>query len=94
MALVPIPVQLLHRHLDFGAAAEIVDDGGAVDGAEATLADEKGAAETARGGFEVGEGEEAEVVGTALGEEVVEVEVVGEVGRRVGVVVRAAARVH
>lgn len=69
-----VTIQLLDSDIDLG-----VMDEASVDGTEASLADQEGSAEAAGGGFEVGEGEESKVVGTALGEEVVESEGIGEV---------------
>lgn len=54
-----ITIQLLDSNIDLG----IIDES-SVDRTEASLADQEGSAEATRGGFEVGEGEEAEVVGS------------------------------
>lgn len=84
--LLPVAVQLLDRHL-------LLLHHAAVHGPEPPLAHQEGAAEPARGALQRREGEEAEVVGAALDQVVVEVHRVGEF-RGVGVEVGAAARVH
>ena len=84
-----VAVQLLDRDV------ALVEEA-AVDGAEASLADEEGTAEGARGRFQVGEGEKTEIVGAALRQEMVQVHRVREL-RRLGVEVGATAaivRVH
>ena len=77
----------LHLHLrttvTVAVAVTVIGNGNdpSVDGAEATFADQERPAEAASCGFEVGKGEEYEVVGAAVGEELVESEGVVEVPR-------------
>ncbi|WVZ02507.1 hypothetical protein V8G54_023313 [Vigna mungo] len=84
--LLPVTVELLDRHLLFLHHA-------AVHGPKPPLANQEGAVEPARGALQRREWEEAEVVGAALHQVVMEVHRIGEF-RGVGIEVGAAARVH
>lgn len=62
-------------------SAVVIGNDAAINAAEASLADELPSAEASSGGLEVGEREHSEIVGTAVNEEVVEGERIGELTR-------------
>lgn len=76
-----ITIQLLDSNLNLDGIIIVIriSNKSSVDGAKASFSDQEGSAEASSGGFEVGEGEEAKVVGTAVREELVEEKGVGEI---------------
>lgn len=84
MPLVAAPIQLFDSDVNLGAGF-VANLGSwnpkdsSVDAAEAALADEQGSAEASGGRFEVGEGEDPQIISSAVAEELEEGDRVGEV---------------
>lgn len=73
-------IQLLDSNVHFGIGAADGDNA-SEDAPEASLSDHKRAAEATGGRFELGEGEDSQIIGTAQGQQLVEGDRVTKVPR-------------
>jgi hypothetical protein len=74
-----VTIQLLDSNLHFRIRTLTNPNDASVDAAEPSLPDQQRPAESSAGGFELGEGEHAQIVGASPGEELEEADRVGQV---------------
>lgn len=90
-----VAVQLFDSNMHLiSVRVRVVPQKTSVDATKAAFPDHEAPAKTPGGGFELGKGKDAEVVGSSLGQELVKDSGVGEVSGVIGFVIRAFGGVH